>query len=634
MIFSISQRAHVSRLCLLALAIGITLRFMHLDADPEYYEWVGYLTDEGRWVQYARSLALHGTADRSYVGDLHFFLAPLFQLANYVVFQIAGVSLLTSRVFTAVCGSAMLVLFWLRLRRLVSCHALLLGVAMLAVQSDLVVLSRIAVPEMVVLFLELLIYFVIIEDGKAPWRMAAAGFLMLLASAMKATILFMLPINLAIIYLMPRNSFESGRLRDAGMFLAGFTLPLVMGLFGCYILFSDWTLVWLEFIPKIQLEIEKLLVPSDLFTFISYPFNHSLSFILNLWTLGPWLTTLACWTAGPDERDFAMRRLLMTSGLWLVLYYILMLSLNYFPSRYQLHILIPMALFTTAGVSLMQQVGLRRMLESSAAEKGLRGHIMLAFMSFPTAVLLAPLVAWIGFLLAFDADRLLVKVGCVAFSLSVILYLAQLSKHDQSAAALFVIFPIVEGMVWMASFAFGESGFFWPTWEWQLWIGAFVFKTILGLAVSAFCVLYLRGSPLAEGSRVIAFFAVLYLALFLIKDAAGYLNPRYSMKDTSRTIGEVLAGYTSIATYRAEALFNENRLHYVSTGRRGWTSEPPQILVVAFNDAEATKFFELRYNLIKSYNIYVSSRYFRWHPNLKWNVGEGVVVSVYRRNDN
>ena len=135
--------------------MDIWLRFVDLDADPEYYEWVCYIADEGRWVQFARSLALHDTVSRSFLFDLHVILAPLFQFTNYLVFQIAGVSLFTSRIFTAVCGSALIILFWLRLRLAVSSQALLLGLAMITAQTDLVVLSKIAVPEMAVLFFQL-----------------------------------------------------------------------------------------------------------------------------------------------------------------------------------------------------------------------------------------------------------------------------------------------------------------------------------------------------------------------------------------------------------------------------------------------------------------------------------------------
>lgn len=75
------------------LVTGILLRFLFLDADPYYYEWVGYITDEGRWVSNARSGALFGQffVFENFRG-LHFFLAPLFQFTNYLVFRLAGVS--------------------------------------------------------------------------------------------------------------------------------------------------------------------------------------------------------------------------------------------------------------------------------------------------------------------------------------------------------------------------------------------------------------------------------------------------------------------------------------------------------------------------------------------------------------
>ena len=139
------------------LVIGVSLRFLLLDADPYYYEWAGYISDEGRWVENARSLTLFGELFDRYI-PLHFYLAPLFQLTHCVVFRLGGVSLVTSRIFTALCGSALLVLFWGLLRRAVTGQAILLGLALLAVQADLVMLSRVAVPEMVIMFLQLLIY--------------------------------------------------------------------------------------------------------------------------------------------------------------------------------------------------------------------------------------------------------------------------------------------------------------------------------------------------------------------------------------------------------------------------------------------------------------------------------------------
>src|SRR5262245_4128008 len=62
--------------------VGTLLRFLYLDADPRYYQWVGYITDEGRWVQHARNLALQGTLADSSDLNFHLFMAPLFEFLN------------------------------------------------------------------------------------------------------------------------------------------------------------------------------------------------------------------------------------------------------------------------------------------------------------------------------------------------------------------------------------------------------------------------------------------------------------------------------------------------------------------------------------------------------------------------
>ena len=65
---------------LLALAVllaGSVLRLAYLDADPDYYAWAGYITDEGRWVAHARELALFGrVVNTDWLLHLHLFLAP------------------------------------------------------------------------------------------------------------------------------------------------------------------------------------------------------------------------------------------------------------------------------------------------------------------------------------------------------------------------------------------------------------------------------------------------------------------------------------------------------------------------------------------------------------------------------
>ena len=98
-----------------AVLIGVLLRTVYLDADPDYYAWIGYITDEGRWIETARSLILVGNP-ADYGFNVHFWVAPLFQLAHVPVFALLGVSFWSSRLLSSLAGSALLVWLAVRLR--------------------------------------------------------------------------------------------------------------------------------------------------------------------------------------------------------------------------------------------------------------------------------------------------------------------------------------------------------------------------------------------------------------------------------------------------------------------------------------------------------------------------------------
>jgi predicted membrane-bound mannosyltransferase len=170
------------------LLVGAILRFAYLDADPDYYAWAGYITDEGRWVKHARDLVLfRQAAELDWAAHVH--VAPLFHVAHVAVFKLVGVSLLTARLLTAVSGVALLLTVWLLLRRVVTPAALVAALALLAFDVDLVMLSRVSIPEMAALWLEMVAYYILVAAPATPTRMAMAGFCLFLAVATKATVL-------------------------------------------------------------------------------------------------------------------------------------------------------------------------------------------------------------------------------------------------------------------------------------------------------------------------------------------------------------------------------------------------------------------------------------------------------------
>ena len=138
-----------------ALVLGLAARFLVLASDPAYDLWAGYVTDEGRWTEQARSLVLFGQTDlTSVLSRMHLLLALLFQAAEAVSFQLFGVSFTSARLVTAISGAVLLLATFLILRRRVTGVALAVATCILALQVDLVTLSRIAIPEVPALLFE------------------------------------------------------------------------------------------------------------------------------------------------------------------------------------------------------------------------------------------------------------------------------------------------------------------------------------------------------------------------------------------------------------------------------------------------------------------------------------------------
>jgi len=601
-----SKSVRLYWLSLAVVIIGTLLRFTYLDADPRYYEWVGYITDEGRWVQHARNLALHGHLIDSASMNFHLFMAPLFQLSNYLVFELFGMSVLTTRLFTAFCGSAVLAVFWDRLRRVVTPEGLLAGVALLALQCDLLALSRVAVPEMVAMSFELAVYFILVSDISR--NMVAAGFLLLVACGMKATEALLLPIFAIVILSMPRKAGDTGPWRDLMLFLIGFLMPaLVAGAIG-YFFISDRIGDLFDNMAGFVALIQSFLGLSKLYLYnvIRFPFEDPLSYTFNFYSLGIWLTILLWWANGSEKIDFRLQRYLATSATWFGLYFVLMLSLNYFPTRYKVHILMPMVVFITIGMTVIQNIGVGEMVQSIAKRKSRVGFLWLFILGLPTAAFLSPLLMFLINLTGVESDRLSVKLFCFVFLLVAVTYLVQRVKGSRRAVTLFLIFPFVEALIWVGLSTAEKFVPFWPITGFRLHATYLSLVILFGIGISFAIAKVIDQWSAYQGSRIVTAAAICYLIVALIRLSPGYLDRHYSIRDSSQDLAKLLPASAIIATFKAETLFNNNNLRYSSlSGRRG---ERPEFIVLAF-DFSQLKNIDKEYSLMRTYDLWISPEY-------------------------
>jgi hypothetical protein len=610
---------------------GILLRFLYLDADPHYYGWWGYITDEGRWLTHARGLALFRSGITS-GWTLHLMLAPLFEAANYLVFESVGVTILTARLFSAACGAGVLIVAWIFLRHVAASPALLVAMVMLAFDRDLLPLSRVAVPEIVVIFVHLVIYTILVSEKLSRWRLVVAGFLEFVAIGMKVTALPVAAVWVAVILLRRREDGADRRgWRDVMAFLGGFTGPLILVAIvavGCCV----------NVVQSMRANIttvSSFVGLSSLHRAIAFFFEETLSTSFSLWGLGVWLATVGRLASSTGAvLDARRRRYFATATIWWVGYAVLMLSLNYFPARYKVHVLVPMVVCIAAGLSLLQEAGLSGV-KAMVFRRRRGGACLLvaAWLALPAAVILAPGVANLLTVAGVDAWRLRIKILCVAVVLVLATWAVARRWFGGSTVFVFLLFPVVAALGWFALQALSDGGaLFWPGKR----PGDFVWHWGLMVAVAAAITMAGRITPwIAVSGRSITAGAIAYLLLSLVRILPGYAEPRYTIRDASRDLGQLLAGYSGIVqTSEGEGLFNENHLRYASLNNRTWGSTRPDVIVIESEFKDPGAVLEREYELIRAYLLYVPQEFFRMHPDesaVPSSTQAGRVFRVFKR---
>ena len=608
------------------LVAGVGLRLVHLDADPDYYAWVGYVTDEGRWIAHAREMALFGhLVNTEWL--IHLLLAPLFQAASFVVFALLGVSLWTSRLLTALSGSALLVLFWLGLRRLVTPAAMLVALALLALDVDLLMLSRVAVPEVPAMLLELAVFLLLVTGSPTPPRALGAGLVLLAMIGTKATTVFLVPVFSAIVLLQPLP--EGPRRRGASLLLfwTGSLAAAGLGL-GALALAG-------RALPSLETNLgilRSFLGLNRPFRIVAFPFEADFGPIFNVWALGLCLVAVA-WLA---RRDLpvapALRRVFLTACAWAALYTLLMVSLEYFPDRYRVHVLIPMAVALAAGISIAARVPLGA-IGATLRARGPRGLATLALLSLPTAALWAPVPAGLGSLVGVDATRLRLKLLCLAVAVALTAWVVRrIAPSREAVLRALVVYPIAGVLVWVLGQRTGLlDPSFWPVpgagprswWVTGPWLAALATAALAGLG---------RAWRPAGWAALVPAAALCYGGLVVARVVPSYLHPHYTLRDTSRALGATLAaGPDLLVASRTEGLFTETALPYRSTLGRTWPARMPERIVIAFRFDDPDDLLRRDYTLVATYRLFVSPEYEDEHSPTLDTVNHQELVKVYVR---
>ena len=571
--------SHVPSVALgLIFVMGAALRLVHLEADPVYPLWAGYITDEGRWTELARQFAIFRSLEPTDLALVHLVLAPLHQLASIGSFVVFGVSLTTARLVSAAFGLATMVGSCICFKRTLSLEATVFVAWTLSVQADLVFLSRVAIPEMGALFLELLAFAVLVSHPFDRRRALLSGVATAAALGMKATTAPVVLLLLATAVSIHEPGGPTRLRHRLSAYLAGLLGPAVAVL---AIVLVGTRILNLEPGPVLESlsEFVRLSDPYTVIRRLSYteaaPTLYAL--LLPFWALGG-LVVVAGIRVPPSVRP-----LYIGSAVWAIGWIVTAAGMAYFPQRYLAHVVVPLALNLGAGITILQSgdgddVGARL---AHSVRSLRRGRLWLAkfWFAIPVAAVTAPVA-------------LLPLGGAVSSSLSV-------------RMGLVLGIGCITGLLWPRDLggrvslvlALGPAAFV-PTWLTiqrlhggvvTFWgEGELVAATVGLVLLGAFI---LNASWLKKGRRrqaqsyCLSYFVLMALP-WLSESLPVVLAPSFTIRDASAVIVEHVDPTSRVATGRASSLFLNTQLRYEEGLHR---TPPTEYVVTAFYPIDRSK---------------------------------------------
>src|SRR5688572_30191677 len=384
-------------------------RLIHLDADPSFPTWIGYVVDEGRWSETARNLALFGDPDLNWFSRLHLFMSPGYQAVNYVIFLALGVDFWSARIFSAVAGILILLTVYVALRRHVTSLALAFGVVVLGLETNVFWASRMALPEMPAVLATLLAFFLLVLGRKTPWSAGVAGLLVVVAVAMKGTTGLAVLIFPIIALIVPQELPVQRRMLRAAAFVAGVALPIV----AAYTAFSIVGYLNVDAVGDIAGRSLDFLSWTNAYRAVSRFFDTTELEARNLLLLGMWFCSWLWLCREPRKRSVA-DELYLASGIWAGWWLLVWSANTYLPGRYQVHFVVPAAIHIMAGLSLGSRDSVTRIVANLEKYQRLKRAAALCWLVLPTAIVLSSVAAGLAGVAGWNAERLWERTAIVA----------------------------------------------------------------------------------------------------------------------------------------------------------------------------------------------------------------------------
>lgn len=594
-------------------AAGGVARFVNLDADPIFSLWIGYLTDEGRWNETARNLALFGRPDLYGISKIHLILGSGYQAVNFLLFETAGVSLWTARLSSAVAGSLVIVLTVAALRRHVDALALLAGTAVLAFSVLDINLSRLAIPEMPALLCVAAAFFLLVSGRASVSRAFVAGVLVACGAAMKGTTVLVAPAFVLVSALAPEGEQRVAGRRIAGL-LAGLVAPALVGL---ALAAAAGLLVPLS-LPGMVTQLAGYLRPGSAYDLFARAMDdiHWGSVLCLL--LGAWYGTFLV-VGGAHRRHPVLGRWLLATGAWSAWALCVWAVQQYSPGRYLVHVLYPLTLHAVVVATIWRREPCIDVPGTKRVAAPRVRPLWIVWLILPTAILLAPLPARLVPLAGVDLGHLSGRVLLLASS-GVLLWVAVWRVGPRPALVrLLLAFPAVMGAFWLVNTQLARPLGFWfsvsPAEQAALAIAIISSVVLAAVRRLEWLAPAVAAAVVATG---LAASPMLYAPTYVVRDASRELQRRFE--------GEL------VCSVQASSFFLDNDLRYRDDLTVSDAAGGAVILAHPHGlpRANALRYLHAEFDEERGYEIPVSTGYL-WEPGVGEFPQRFVRLEVFRR---
>ncbi len=558
-----TSRQVALRIIGILVVVACLARVVHLNADPSVPTWIGYVADEGRWSETARTLALFGTPEGTPNARLQLFISPGYQVVNYVAFRSFGVDFWSARFFAAVCGSLTVVVVFFALRRHVTPFALALGVVILGFETNLLSESRMALPEMPSVFFSLLAFLVLVLRQKTRRNAFIAGTFAAVAVAMKATTIIVLPVFSVIILLVPQGSPARDRVARVFAFVAGFALLVVAGVGGA--LASGFlNLEGITFGIGRIFDFVPLTKPTQPYIAVMRFFDSPDLEARNLLLLGVWFCSWL-WFHRKSSGPTVVSELYLASGAWLAWWLIAWSGSQYLPGRYVVHWIVPATIHVMAGLSLAGRDTVPHIVATLVQRRMWMRGISFAWLVLPSAIFLAAMAAGLAELCGWDYSSLTRRIALIAALTGVLALATRRRESHPNVIAAFLLFPVVMTLIWLGGRELGLIRYFW---QFTSGTSLAIWTAVSGLTFVA-CLALARPPRGPQRLGVVqAGIVVVVAGIFFAQGAPAILWPTYSIRNASLDLQQRFPAAAEMRTFTAESLFLANKLKFHSIGHQ------------------------------------------------------------------